>query len=93
MRYCLGSEQELLSMLSVIEVCQDSRNFLMRKFPLSLIDAIVEVNDVVLRPSMIGNSGAFGRCLHVPNMFFFPRGKGSACFANVIPRATATGIL
>ena len=52
---------------------------------------IVEVNNVVVRPSMIGNSGAFGRCLHISNIFFFPRGKGSTCFANIIPRATATG--
>ena len=31
---------------------------------------IVEVHEVVVRPSMIGNSGAFGHCLHIPNMFF-----------------------
>ena len=28
---------------------------------------IVEVNDVVVGPSMIGNSGAFGHCLHISN--------------------------
>ena len=52
---------------------------------------IVEVNDLVVRPSVIGNSRAFAPCLLIPYMFFFPRGKGSACFANIVPRATATG--
>ena len=66
MRYCPGSGQELLSALGVIKVCQDSRNFMMRNDR-----RIVEVNDVVLRPSMIGNSGAFGPCLHIPGMFVF----------------------
>lgn len=42
MRYCPGSGQELLSALGVMEVCQDSRNFLMRKFPLSMIDALLK---------------------------------------------------
>ena len=40
---------------------------------------------------MIGNSRAFGRCLHNPDMLFFPSGKLSACFAYVVPKATATG--
>ena len=40
---------------------------------------------------MIDNSSAFCRCLHISCMFFFPRGEGSACFANVVPRAAATG--
>ena len=72
-------------------MCQDSRNFLMREISFVNDRRIVEVNEVVVRPGMIGNSGAFGHRLHIPNMFFFPHGKGSACFANVIPRATATG--
>ena len=72
MRYCPASGQELLSASGVVKVCQDSRNFLMQKFP---DRRIVEINDMVVRPSMIGNFGAFGRCLHISNMFFFPRGK------------------
>ena len=40
---------------------------------------------------MIANFEGFGHCPHIPEMFFFPRGKGSACLANVIPRVTATG--
>ena len=54
---------------------QDSRKFLM----------------MVVRPSVIGNSGAFGRCLHNPDTLFFPSGKLSACFAYVVPKATAKG--
>ena len=38
---CVANEnQALLSTLGVIEVCQDFRNFLMPKFPLSMIDAL-----------------------------------------------------
>lgn len=40
---------------------------------------------------MIGDSRACGRCLYIPDMFFFVSWQGSACFANVIPRATVTG--
>ena len=40
--YFPGSEQELLSASGVMEECQDSRNFLMRKFPLSMIDALLK---------------------------------------------------
>ena len=27
---------------------------------------VVEINDMVMRPSMICNSGAFGRCFYIP---------------------------
>ena len=40
--YCPGSGQELLSALSVIEVCQDSRNCLMWKFPLLMSDTLLK---------------------------------------------------
>ena len=72
MWYCPASGQELLSASGVVKVCQDSRNFLMQKFP---DRRIVEINDMVVRPSMIGNSGGVGRCLHISNMFFFLLGK------------------
>ena len=75
MLYCPGSGQELLSALGVIVVCQDSKNFLMRELPLSMIDASVKINDMVMRPSMISNSGAFGRCFYIPYVFFFPRSE------------------
>ena len=55
MLYCPGSGQELLSALGVIVVCQDSKNFLMRELPLSMIDALLKINDMVMRPSMISN--------------------------------------
>ena len=42
MRYCPGREQELLSTLGVMKVRQDSRNFVMWKFPLSMIDALLK---------------------------------------------------
>ena len=80
MQYCPGSGHKLLSASGVIEVCQDSRNFLCQ----------CQVNDVVVRPSMIGNSGAFGCCLHISNMFFFSSWQRIR-LSNVIPRATATG--
>lgn len=84
-RYCPGSGQELLPALSVIEVCQDSGNFLMI-VEISFVDDrnLVEVNEPVVRPSMIANSRAFAPCLLIPDMFFFPPGKGSACFANIV---------
>ena len=40
--YCPGSGQELLSALGLIKVCQDSKNFLMRELPLSMIDALLQ---------------------------------------------------
>ena len=63
--------EELLSASGVVKVCQDSRNSLMLKFGNDRRIVHVEVNDVVVRPRMIGNSGAFGCCLHISNMFFF----------------------
>jgi len=90
MRYCRGSEQELLAALGVIDVCQDSKKILMRKFPLSKIYTLLNLISVmVMRTSMISNSKAFP---HIPSMFFsFSRGKGFVCFVNVVPRAIATG--
>lgn len=90
MRYCPGSGQELLAALGVIDVCQDSKKILMRKFPLSKIYTLLKsISVMVMRTSMIGNSKAF---LHIPNLFFpFSRGKGFVCFVNVVSRATATG--
>ena len=35
--------------------------------------AVVKINDMVMRPSMISNSGAFARCFYIPYVFFFPR--------------------
>ena len=90
MRYCPGSGQELLATLGVIEVCQDSKKILIRKFSLSKIYTLLKsINVMVMRTSMTGNSKAF---LLIPNMFFsFSRGKGFFCFVNVVPRATPTG--
>ena len=36
---------------------------------------VVEINDMVMRPSMISNSGAFGRCFYIPYVVFFPRSE------------------
>ena len=36
---------------------------------------VVQINDIVMRPSMISNSGAFGRCFYIPYVFFFPRSE------------------
>ena len=32
---------------------------------------VVKINNMVMRPSMISNSGAFGRCFYIPYVFFF----------------------
>ena len=42
MWYCPESGQELVSVSGVVKVCQDSRNFLMQKFPWSMIDALLK---------------------------------------------------
>ena len=36
---------------------------------------VIKISDMVMRPSMISNSGAFGRCFYIPYVFFFPRSE------------------
>ena len=66
-----------LSALGVIVVCQDSKNFRSDARIAFVNDRrVVEINDMVMRPSMIYSSGAFGRCsVYVPYVFFFPRSE------------------
>ena len=42
MQYCPGSGQGLLPALGVRQVCQDFKNFLMWKFPLLMINALLK---------------------------------------------------
>ena len=46
---------------------------------------VVKINDMVMRPSMICNSGAFGRCFYIPYVLIFPRSERSACFTDITP--------
>ena len=36
---------------------------------------VIQINDMVMRSSMICNSEAFGRCFYIPYVFFFPRSE------------------